>query len=222
MTAPPFLRYLSQDEEGELLRRCKGKKGSRDNSGRSDHIMLATGIALTIDIGLRKEELLAADWTMIDLQRNEWTVPKRLAKSGRPRSIPILPRSQKILASLPRSDQIKSVLWHDDNGLHRRYFDLLPMLQEIASGGRTYIFRREITKLKQKGLKLTAARRAEIAELREREAWANPIPDLIWHDLRRTCGCRLLEAVHDASVRTCRQWRQGKGVCHALRSKPTS
>jgi integrase len=130
---------------------------------------------------------------MIDLQRNECTIPTRLAKSGRPRTIPILPRSQKILLSLLRSDQIKCVIWHDDNGIHRRYFDLLLMLQEVASGGRTYIFRREVTKLKQKGLKLTAAGRADIAELGEREAWAHPIPDLIWHDLRRTCGCRLLQ-----------------------------
>jgi hypothetical protein len=53
------------------------------------------------------------------------------------------------------------------------------MLQEVASGGRTYIFRREVTKLKLKGLKLTAAGRADIAELGEREAWAHPIPDLI-------------------------------------------
>jgi len=70
---------------------------------------------------------------------------------------------------------------------------ILKMLQDIATGGRTYIFRREVTKLCQKGLELTPKRRAEIAQLQEKEAWADVIPNLRWHDLRRTCGCRLLQ-----------------------------
>jgi integrase len=198
----PHTRYCSHDEEAELILRCKGKLGSRDGGEKQDHVMLAASIALTIDIGLRKEELLQGDWTMVDLERKEWTVPAWLAKSGRARTIPILPRSLAILQKLPRSDQVKFVIWRselrtEEDGtkreVHDRYFDLLPMLQDIASGGRSYIFRREATKLKQKGLRLTADRRAAIAALAERQAWAVQIPKLIWHDLRRTCGCRLLQ-----------------------------
>lgn len=195
--SPARVRYCSHDEEDELLRRCKASLGSRANRDETDHIMLRAGMILTIDIGLRKEELLAATWSMLDLERNQWNVPKDLVKAsrktGRGRSIPILQRSQELLRSLPRSDQIDSVLWHSHNGLHQRYFDLLPALQNIATGGRSQVFRREATKLAEKKLKVTDARRREIAEVQEREAWANVIPDLRWHDLRRTCGCRLLQ-----------------------------
>lgn len=146
----PHTRYLSHDEESELLRRCVTALGGKP------HIMLAAAIALTIDIGLRKEELLAAEWWMVDLDRNEWTVPKELAKSGRARTVPILPRSQAILRGLPRSNQTKAVIWRDDHGVHRRYASMLGPLQCIAS--------------------------------------TTPAMDhVIWHDLRRTCGCRLLQ-----------------------------
>jgi len=206
--AAPRTRYCSHDEETELIRRCQGKRGNRYGGPKEDHLMLAAGIALTCDIGLRAEELLGADWSMVNLDKNEWTVPKELAKSGRARVIPILPRSQMILRSLPRSTQIKSVLWHDDRGLHRRYVSLLPMLQDIASGGRTYILRREMTKLSQSGLKkgpITVAQRARWQEIAEADAWADPIPDIIWHDLRRTCGCRLLQD-HGLSMEQVSKW----------------
>jgi integrase/recombinase XerD len=199
--SPPRTRYLSHDEEAELLRRCAGKLADVEGN-RSDHIMLAAAMGLTIDIGLRKEELLDADWSMVDLERNEWNVPAALAKTGRKtglgRTVPILPRSREILLRLPRSDQTSSVIWHaerrGDGGLvHVRYFDLLPMLLDIASGGRAYITKRELSKLAERGVKATDARRAEIAKLAEASAWSGSIPELIWHDLRRTCGCRLLQ-----------------------------
>ena len=169
--SPPRTRYCSHDEELELLRRCKDH--------RSWDIMLAAGIVLTIDLGLRKEELLAADWTMIDLEKREWTVPKQLAKTGRKtgagRTIPILPRSAKLLEQIPRAAAVASghndplgraaapfVLWHDDHGIKRRYFDLLPMLRDIATGGRSYVMRREMSKLAEKGIRVTPARRADL------------------------------------------------------------
>ncbi len=209
LPSPSRTRYLGHEEELELLSRCKGRRSDQHNGPRQDHIMLAAGIALTIDIGLRKEELLAGEWPMVDLEANQWTVPKDLAKSsrktGRGRQVPILPRSQAILRSLPRSSQINAVLWYDDHGIHRRYFDLLPMLQAIASGGRTYTFRREATKLALRKLKLTPARRSEIADMMEAQAWAPAIPDLVWHDLRRTCGCRLLQD-HKLSIERVSKW----------------
>ena len=57
----------------------------------------------------------------------------------------------------------------------------------------------------QKKLKLTDARRADIGELAEKEAWADAIPHLIWHDLRCTCGCRLLQD-HKMSMEEVSKW----------------
>lgn len=212
--SPPRTRYCSQDEELELIRRCEYR--------RPWDVMLRTGVALTIDLGLRKEELLAADWTMIDMEKWEWFVPAALAKTGRKtgvgRTIPILPRSIDLLKKLPRVGGVELgpndplgrrtaplILWHDDGGTKKRYFDLLPMLHDMASGGRSHVRRREMTKLFEKGLKLTPARREEINQLAEEQAWANEIPDLRWHDLRRTCGCRLLQD-HGMSMEGVSKW----------------
>lgn len=210
MPSPVRTRYLHETEEDELLSRCRGYLGNRRQAAEADHVMLAAGIAITIDIGLRKEELLAADWTMVDLEKGEWHVPRELAKAGRKkgrgRTIPILPRSLAILKALPRRSAVKAgandplkrltapfILWHEnDTGAHR-YADLLPQLQDIASGGRTKARRIAWDRAREAGLKLTDARRAEIVTKANEDAWANEIPDLIWHDLRRTCGCRLLQ-----------------------------
>lgn len=195
--ADPHTRYCSHDEEAELFRRCRGRLNG------VDHMMLAAGIALTIDIGLRAEELFAGEWPMVDLEGNQWNVPKDLAKSGRARSVPILPRSQAILKALPRSNQIKAILWWDDvtkdpnTGeeihTHRRYTGMLQQLQNIASGGRTFVIKRELSALAARGQKVTPKERERIAKLAEDEAWAPAMDHLIWHDLRRTCGCRLLQ-----------------------------
>jgi integrase len=193
MPQPARTRYCSHEEERTLLERCRGSKTVRNGSEEIDHTMLAAGIILTVDIGLRKEELLGGDWTMVDLRNNEWTVPKELAKSGKARTVPILPRSQAVLRSLPRSKAITSVLWHSERGEDDRYTDLLPALLNIATGGRSRILRREMTKLSMRKAKVTDKHRAEIAAMAEAGAWADEIPDLIWHDLRRTCGCRLLQ-----------------------------
>lgn len=193
MPQPARTRYCSHEEEASLLERCRGSKTVRDGSEEVDHIMLAAGIILTIDIGLRKEELLGGDWSMADLRNNEWTVPRHLAKSGRARTVPILPRSQEVLRSLPRSRTISSVLWHSERGEDKRYTDLLPALLNIATGGRSRILRREMTKLAERKVRITDKHRTEASALAERLAWADEIPDLIWHDLRRTCGCRLLQ-----------------------------
>lgn len=192
---PPRTRYLSHDEERELYVRAERIGGTRPHLS----MMLRAAMALTIDLGLRKEELLNATWLMVDFDLNEWVVPRDMDKSGFGRRIPILERSRRILQALPRSPLCPYVLWRPERPKegqpekHGRYFDLLPMLMEIATGGRSVVFKREATKLGLAGEELTEARRAAIAVKQEREAWAEPIPDLNWHDLRRTCGCRLLQ-----------------------------
>ncbi len=202
---PHRTRYCSHDEEAELLRRCRGTKLARDGKTAGDHLMLFAGIALTIDIGLRSEELLQGDWTMVDLKRNEWTVPDWLAKSGNARTVPILERSQKILRTLPRSREVPFVLWHSERGADKRYTNLLPALTYIATGGRSRYIRHELMKLAAKGEEITDEVRARVEAEAEKVAWADEIPDLIWHDLRRTCGCRLLQD-HDMSLEKVSKW----------------
>lgn len=206
---PPRTRYCSHEEEQTIIERCRNSKTSRDGSTEVDHIMLAAGIILTIDIGLRSQELLQADWTSVDLVANEWTVPREIAKSKRPRVIPILPRSQKLLKALPRSSTTTSVLWHSERGADRRYTDLLPALLTIASGGR-WRYIHNATYLAHKAAKaggpaVTDKVLARIAAEADAQAWADPIPDLIWHDLRRTCGCRLLQD-HKLPIEQVSRW----------------
>lgn len=191
--SPPRTRYLSHEEELELLGRCRGFKTARDGSGDFDHIMLAAGVGLSIDTGLRKEEMLSMVWSWVDLQRNEINVPASATKSGKGRTVPILPRSQQILAALPRSNIVPYVLWHAEKGKHRRYSDLYKALQELASGGRHYFTSARLTRLKQDGTRISSAVRAQVAEEADAQAWAPEIHDVRWHDLRRTCGCRLLQ-----------------------------
>ena len=211
---PARHRYLSHAEEAELYSRCNLAFGPNRAHMR---LMVSAGIALTIDIGLRKEELLAAEWRMVDLERAEWTVPRELDKIGVGRVIPILPRSLAILRSLPRSSHVQYVLWRPERvkrpapGMpapepkHRRIFDLLPRLEALATGGRSETFRREVTKLGAKGLDLTAERRAAIKTLADKLAFADVIPDVRWHDLRRTCGCRLLQD-HGMAMEEVSKW----------------
>lgn len=187
---PPRTRYCSHQEEAELLARCRGSKTTRDGSAEVDHIMLAAAIALTIDIGLRKEELLGARWDQVDLERREWTVTAAQAKSSKARVVPIVARSEAILRALPRSHVVPFVIWHADRGRDQRYADILPAFQNVATGGRSSFARNAITGL---GRPATAADRDRITAEAEAKAWADVIPDLVWHDLRRTCGCRLLQ-----------------------------
>lgn len=205
-------RYLSHEEEATILSRCRGLKTLRKGSSEPgeageevDHIMLAAGIAITIDVGLRKEELLSAVWDNIDLERREWTVPPDVAKSGRMRVIPILPRSLAILERMPRSQDTSHVLWHTERGRATRYTDILPALDNVSTGGRSRIIRREMTKLSLKRIEPTDKEIADIRSLADANAWAPAIEDLIWHDLRRTCGCRLLQD-HRLSMEEVSKW----------------
>lgn len=189
----PRTRYLSRDEENEIIERCRGFKVIRDGGGRQDHEMLRAGIILSIDTGLRKEELLSMVWAWIDLAKNEINVPKEASKSGKGRTVPILPRSKELLLGLSRSSKVPYVLWHSEKGEHRRYFDLYKALQELVSGGRHYFTSERLTNLKHEGVKITPEVRAAVAKEADDRAWADEIPDIRWHDLRRTCGCRLLQ-----------------------------
>ena len=147
--APARTRYLSHEEEAQLLAHA------------SPSVQIAVSFA--IDTGLRRGEQFGLTWDKIDLQVGEILLDGN-TKSGKPRRVPLLPRSAQILAHLPRHFRSPYVFCHQN--------------------GDRYVNR-------EKGLK-AARRRAGIRALR-------------WHDLRRTCGCRLLQD-HGMSMEGVRDW----------------
>jgi integrase len=55
----------------------------------------ASALALLVLTGARKQEVLRARWEFVDLDRGVLTVP--LAKSGRPRHVPLSPAAARVL-----------------------------------------------------------------------------------------------------------------------------
>lgn len=96
--APGRTRYLSTDEETALLAKCSP-------TGR-------VAVALSIDTGLRREELFSLTWPQVDLRRGVITTT-RDTKSGKQRTVPLAQRSAQAIAALPRYMNSAFVLWHD-------------------------------------------------------------------------------------------------------------
>jgi integrase len=105
--APPRTRYLTEQEEVELLEHATA--------------VVHAGITLAIDTGLRREELFALRWPQVDLLRGTIATTTR-TKSGRARKVPLPGRSSQILAHLPRSISSDFVLVNPDTGT--RYVQL--------------------------------------------------------------------------------------------------
>lgn len=147
---PPRKRYLSHVEEHDIVLACRQVGGIRIHTA----IMLAAFVVLSIDLGLRDEEMLTLTWDRVDLERDEVHIPKEIAKrDSSERHVPILPRSQRILRLLSR---------HPYSNL---------VIHKQGTGGRYASFWKQLQK---------AAAHAGIAE------------HVTVHDLRRTCGVRLL------------------------------
>lgn len=147
--SPPRRRYLSIEEEQALLSECQP--------------YLWNLISFAIDTGLRKEEQLSLMWEQLDLKKGEIHLTTG-TKSGRERTVPLLPRAAQLLAQMPRHIRSPYVF--------------------VKSNGERYVSLHT-------GL-ANASERAKVKNLR-------------WHDLRRTCGCRLLQDL-DYSMEEVRQW----------------
>jgi integrase len=147
--APARTRYLSHAEETTLLANATPA--------------VFSAITLAIDTGLRREEQFGLTWDKVDLQAKAIWLDGS-TKSGKPRRVPILPRTAQILAQMPRHIRSPYVFRH-------------------GNGDRL--------KTMEKGLK-AARRRGGIRALR-------------WHDLRRTCGCRLLQD-YGLSMEAVKEW----------------
>lgn len=140
----PKTRYLSPAEEAAVLAAAPPK--SKDF------------IAFAIDTGLRKEELLALEISDIDFETERLMVRAEVAKSGKERHVPLLPRALDIAKRMAKDRVGRVTLFTTKDD--KRYSPNSPTMYEALR---------------------KACRRAKIA------------PASL-HDLRRTCGCRLLQA----------------------------
>lgn len=148
-------RHLSHAEELALLTQARLEADAMrpDSLRRHEKFMLLCAIALYIDIGLRAQELLLAEWSWINLEAKEITVPKEVTKTGRERRVPLHDRALMILGQIPKHPKSPFVLWRCETG--KRFKDVNKAIQRIAR--------------------------------------AAGVADIHVHDLRRTCGCRLLQ-----------------------------
>lgn len=165
--APPRTRYLAHEEEDLIVdlarRRIEACRPRRPRTELTRKMILAA-IALSIDTGLRDEELLGLEWEYVDLFRNQIVIPAARAKSGVERTVPLLPRARQVLMGLQRHNKSPLVIWHR-HGV--RFYDLNHTIQKLgASVG---------------------------------------VTGIRWHDLRRTCGCRLLQD-HGLSMIEVSKW----------------
>lgn len=161
--APPRTRYLSHEEEEALL------------AAAGEY--LRPMIAFAIDSGLRLEEQLSLTREQINLTRGEVTVLAEKSKTGRARTVPLLPRAAQISAQLPISIRVPHYVFHKADG--SRYGKLTRGLAGAA---------------KRAGLK-----------------------DIRWHDLRRTCGCRLLQD-HGLSIERVSKWLGHQSIAQTQRA----
>ena len=82
-------RRLEGDEEGRLLNACKAAR----------NLWLLPTVLLVLETGMRRGEILNARYE--HLKDGLLTIPK--TKTGTPRTIPLTPNAQEIIAALPRS-----------------------------------------------------------------------------------------------------------------------
>lgn len=161
---PARTRYLDHDEEREILEHAP-KKARK-------------AIAFAIDTGLRKEEQFSLLRTDINSRLKEVNVREEVAKSLKPRRVPLWERSLRIATEMP-ADLRSPFLFTTYDGA--RYSDTSPYHYEALQKA----VRRANKKRWEKGLQ--------------------PMAHVEWHDLRRTCGCRLLQD-HGFSMEEASKW----------------
>lgn len=175
--APPKTRYLTAEEEKKLLAACMVDKNKKAlPKGQIPTAQaLQDAIAFAIDTGLRREEQWSLTWDRVVIKFD-----RKTPIGGEvliTKEIAKGKRERRV-PLLPRSAQILARLpRRDSKGTP------YPAVFVNADGER---FDR-----RNKGLN-GAASRAGIAKLS-------------WHDLRRTCGCRLLQD-HRLSLEEVRDW----------------
>jgi integrase len=87
----PRDRRLQGDEEKRLLTACRGARNK----------WLAHFVALAIETGMRRSELLGLLWDNVDLERRTAFLP--VTKNGESRGVPLSSRAVEVLRALPSS-----------------------------------------------------------------------------------------------------------------------
>lgn len=95
--APARTRYLTEAEEAALLAHCSPA--------------VAVAVRLSIDTGLRREELFSLTWQQVDMVRGIVTTTMN-TKSGKARVVPLAQKSAQAIGRLPRHLSRPYVLWH--------------------------------------------------------------------------------------------------------------
>lgn len=175
--SPPKTRYLTAQEETKLLAACLVDVNGKalPEGSLAGAKAQADAIAFAIDTGLRREEQWSLPWSQVTI-----TFEKKKAVGGEvviTKEIAKGKRERRV-PLLPRSAQILAQLPRRDakGNDHKTVF--------VNSEGERFVHR-------NKGLR-EAAKRAGI-------------PRLSWHDLRRTCGCRLLQE-YEFPLEKVREW----------------
>lgn len=148
----PRTRYLSQDEEQEVLA-CAAPKALK-------------AIIFAIETGLRKTEQFSMLRADIDKRSRQIMVRGEIAKNHKQRTVPLFERALAVLDRMP-ADLRSPYLFVTKDG--HPYSGDSPTHYEALQ---------------------KAVRRANASRLKVGRA---PMAHVEWHDLRRTCGCRLLQ-----------------------------
>lgn len=179
--SPPRRRYLTLDEEAKLLAAARGSNEAPD---------LYDAICVAIDTGLRRSEQLLLRRPQLRYDRNDIHLTEG-TKNARPRDVPLLPRTRAILERRP-------VVLLPRPTLSARFQapgTVMETAQSSSSAVSPYLFTNPETRRPYRHMNRAlagAARRAGIEPL-------------TWHDLRRTCGCRLLQQ-HRLSMEEVSLW----------------
>ena len=165
--------------------RARKKRGLRESPPRTRYLTraeearllegaiprVADAMIVAINSGLRSEELWGLTWDRVDLARKQVVIPKEIAKGKRDRTVILLDPAVEVLRRMPRHIRSPYVFFHGGQKAKPNQAAGRRTLRTESDGER---FNHMLRGLKK------AAERAGI-------------PDLIWHDLRRTHGCRLLQ-----------------------------
>lgn len=129
---------------------------------------LRSAIIFAIYSGLRSAEQWGLTWDRVDLTRRQVIIPKEMAKGKRDRTVILLAPAVNVLRSLPRHAKADFVFFHGA----RKPNPKVKRIRLPEKDGKRFSHM-------LRGLKAAAERAG--------------MPELVWHDLRRTHGCRLLQ-----------------------------
>jgi integrase len=172
--APARTRYLTEAEEARLIANATECRDA---------------IILSIDTGLRLDELFGLTWPQVDIAGSTIDTGKR-TKSGRSRRVPVPARSRTILGTLKTLREGRLGRSNVVPLMSRRKAQMPPA---AAQESPDYVLVNPATGTRyvtmQHGIK-AAAKRAKLKDVR-------------WHDLRRTAGCRWLQVQRRSMEEVC-------------------